>query len=540
MTQVPFPLKPGYAALLLAGLLAACGGGGSDATDPPLQVVRPGSTTQTETLPGGGEMETGGPGVVTGDTDAPATGDAPDDTGAPDNGETPDEGTGTGTGTGDGDGDHEDGTAPTTLATMMACADAPPNASSIVQCSGDDVLRSDNGIGVTRSGVQVWGKSTRDDSVIAWGLAPAGFTEGMRAGLRIARDPATGAATAPALLLDHLDLSWDGQQQRPPIIDTFHAGGEARVTLGEHGEIVRTALPASADLAFYDYAHLGSAGTQAHYANNVYFPRSPANPARCPVYINPESIQCQTESVGIRQQAVGNWRSGGTSPDRASAMRFHEDGDVHAGDAASGEPPILDGGSGFGAPFPGSKGYRSLEHLGYRYANLAAWFSQDTVGIVEWTGGPGVNEHNKNRRGLVSFGETTDPTTLPASGTVNYSGIAWVWHSLDGLSDPSQSSGTVTVTVDLARHEATLVLQNTDAGLISATLRGEAGNSAWANYLTGSGSGAAMLAGGFSARYFGPVNAGSGGTGPAEMGGAFTMTTASGQAIIGGFIALKR
>ena len=47
---------------------------------------------------------------------------------------------------------------------MMTCADPAP-AGSVAQCSGDRILRSDHGVGATRSGVQVWARSTRDEAV---------------------------------------------------------------------------------------------------------------------------------------------------------------------------------------------------------------------------------------------------------------------------------------------------------------------------------------------------------------------------------------
>ena len=527
MARIPFPLTPGCAALLLAGLLAACGSDGSGTT----HGAQASGPQGTVTVPGqgGGEVETGGPGSTPGA-----------DTGSG-SGSDSDSGAGSGTAPGSGnDGNGEHGDPADAPETMMACPDVAP-AGSVAQCSGGEILRSDNGVGVTRSGVQVWAKSTRDQDVVAYGLAPAGFGEGMRAEVRIARNLTTGAAINPALLLDHMDISWDGRNERPPVIDTFHAGGESRVELGAHGEIVRRALPRSSDLAFYDYATRGRNGTQAHYANNVYFPRSPDNPARCPAYINPDSLQCRTESPGISMRSTGNWRSGGINPDQATAMRFHEDGDIHAGDAASGNPPILEGGSGLGAPFPGSKGYRDFEHLGYHYANLASWFSQETVGIVEWTGGPGVDEHNKNRRGIVTFGDVTDPSTIPTQGTLSYSGIAYAWHSPDGSVDPTLYTGTVSVTVNLATREAAISLLDVGTGVLTGTIRAQqAAGSAWANLLTGTSAAGNPLGGGISARYFGPVTGGAGGTGPAEIGGAFSMTATTGQAVIGGFIAQKR
>lgn len=532
MPRIPFPLRPAHAALVLASLLCACGGGGGD------------SGGSRESGPGGSGVDQTNQLVDSGTSaavdDAPQAG--PDQPGQGRDGEAGGGDAGEAPGAHPpGNGDQGGSTpTPSGAATVMTCADPAP-AGSVAQCSGDRILRSDHGVGATRSGVQVWARSTRDEAVVAHGLAPAGFETGMTAEVRITRDLTTGAATRPALLLDKLDLSWDGRSERPRIIDTFHGGGESRIELDDSGRINRIALPASSDLAFYDHALRGTAGTQGHYANNVYFPRSPGNPARCPAYLDPTALQCHSESLGLLSGPAGDWRQGGIEPDRASAVRFHEDGDVHAGDAATGNPPILPGGSGLGAPFPGSKGYRTFDHLGYRHANLAAWFTQDTVGIVEWTGGPGLNEHNKVRRGIVAFGEVSDPATLPVSGTVTYSGIGHGWRSTDGDADPTYLSGPASVSVDLATREARVTLTNLRPGGISFTVRSEDAAAPWRNYLTGVAGTIGSISGGASVRYFGPVASGAGGTGPAEIGGAFSLRDpVTGEALIGGFVAVKR
>ena len=548
MSRHPFALRTLPAAVAVAALLAACGGGtqgsgGSagplgNGSDGPTQIVDNTGSGQTDTSGGAGN---GAP--SSGETPTQGnTGQADTDQGETDPGSDAGNPGGANPPVGGGGGDEDDGATPTQpgMPTMMACADAAP-AGRVVQCSGGRILRHDHGVGTTRSGVQVWAKSTRDEAVIAYGLAPAGFVDGMTAELRITRDLASGRATEPALMLDKLDLSWDGLRERPPIIDTFHSAGEARVVLDANDRLQRLALPASSDLAFYDYALRGTAGTQAHYANNVYFPRSPDNPARCPPHIDPASSQCQAESLGLQNGPGGDWRSGGVEPDRANAVRFHEDGDIHAGDAASGNPPILDGGSGLGAPFPGSKGYRTLNHLGYRYVNLASWFSQDTVGIVEWTGGPGANEHNKNRRGIVTFGEVTDPATVPVTGTVTYAGVAQVWRSEAADADPAHQGSAASVTVNLATREAVITLPGVRPGGLSFSIRGDGPTAEWRNLLTGAANGPGSLVGGASARYFGPVVPGAAGAGPAEIGGAFTFSDAvTGETLIGGFAAVKR
>ncbi len=419
----------------------------------------------------------------------------------------------------------------------MACADAPTGDGATFQCSGEAIIQVENGIGLTRSGVQVFGKSIADGSTAATGLAPGSMASGAFAEIRIARNASTGVASRPAVLLDKLGITWDGTAERPRIIDTFSPTGETRAVLGTNGAITAIALPPSSDLGFYDFATKGRAATQANYANNVYFPRSPANPPRCPANI----ASCTTESIGIQNQPAGNWRSGGLEPDMAAAGRVHGDGDIHAGDAASGNPPVLDGGSGIGAPFPGSKGYRTLDHRGYRHANIGAWFTQDTVQIVEWTGGPGIDEHNQNRRGIVTFGEVTDPAAVPMAGTATYAGIAYGWYAGNATVDPSAFNGTVSVTVNFATRETVVTLQDIGVAVPSAVARNGVAGSAFANYLTGAVTAAGGLTGGVSGRFFGPVANGAGGTGPAEIGGAFSLSAAaSGQTLIGGFIALKR
>ena len=62
-----------------------------------------------------------------------------------------------------------------------------------------------------------------------------------------------------------------------------------------------------------------------------------------------------------------------------------------------------------------------------------------------------------------------------------------------------------------------------------------------ANYLTGPVNDSG-LKGGLSGRYFGPVVAtGTSGAGPAELGGAFSMTNAtSGKTVVAGFIGRKQ
>jgi hypothetical protein len=230
--------------------------------------------------------------------------------------------------------------------------------------------------------------------------------------------------------------------------------------------------------------------------------------------------------------------------------RLHGDGDVHAGNGkpdANGNPTILPGGSGIGVPFPGSKGYRGLDHWSLLYSNLSAWVSQDTAEIHEWGG---VHEHTKMRRGMVAFGDVTDPATVPQNGSATYTGIAYGWYAGNGTVDPQLFWGAATVTVDFATRETIVTIENTvtydsnatalPVALKAKTKMGAAGGNV-ANYLTGPVDNVTMK-GGLSGRYFGPVKAtGTGGTGPAEVGGTFSLSNSTTrQTAIGGFIAYKK
>ncbi|MBI5721734.1 MAG: putative Ig domain-containing protein [Burkholderiales bacterium] len=407
---------------------------------------------------------------------------------------------------------------------MMDCADGPG-----WQCSGETVLRTDNGVALSRSGVQVYGRSTSDMGAnnpnlsSATGLALAG---GGVAEIRVRKD-GNAAPTDVATLLSNIGIFWSGQQNRPQIIETFNPSA-GRVFLDGGGAIRFDALPQPSDLSYYDYAYVGVAGTRFNYANNRYFPR--ADPARCV-----PGGWCTTYETDGLQFGGGSWRYGGNEPDSVNGIRNHEDGDVHAGNGlpdGNGNPTWLPGGTGFGVPMPGSKGYRTIDHRSYRYGNLAAWFTQDTVNISEWGG---IGEHNKNRRGFVAFGETTDPAAVPTGGTATYVGVVRGRHSAYGSDEPVAFTGTVTVVVNFASRSVTVSIQNTPVDLTAATVLASGAN---ANYLTGPAASAA-LAGGLSGRFFGPVEAGGSGNGPAEVGGAFSLTN-GGAVAIGGFIARKQ
>ncbi|HVK94012.1 MAG TPA: hypothetical protein VM571_04720 [Noviherbaspirillum sp.] len=410
------------------------------------------------------------------------------------------------------------------------------------QCSGSTIIRVDNGIGLTNSGVQVYARSTSDlADNIAVKTTASGFSlaSGGVAEARVAKD-GSGNVTGQALLLSNLGLSWDGKSERPQIIDTFQTSA-GRTTLDGNGALVFGALPTSSDLGFYDYATRGAGATQANYANNRYFPRA-GNPSRCPADVVP----CPAVETNGVQSRPGDWRSGGGTPDWAGMTRLHGDGDIHAGNAQDGG--VLVGGNGVGIPFPGSKGFRSFVNWSYQYGNLGVWESQDTVLLEEWAALG--NEHNKNRRGVLAYGAVSDSTGIPTSGSATYSGIAYGWYAPNSGANPTVFRGTASATVNFATRQVTVTVQDAltyDAAgtpvpvnFTATTGMGTTSGNA-ANYMTGTlASGA--LSGGVSARYFGPVvSSGSSGTAPAEVGGAFSMSGAGGGAVaVGGFISRKQ
>lgn len=486
-------LRISFTSLILSLVIAGCGGGGGGST-----TAAPDTGTNT------GGTNTGG--TNTGGTN---TG-------------------GTNTGTGPA-------AVPATTQMAMSCV-----GGTGMQCSGNTIIRTENGIALTSSGVQVYGKSTSDlltpnpDTTKAVGFAPA---SGGTAEMRITKDATTGAVSSPALLLQNLGLSWDGKIDRPQIVETFMTAS-GRALLNADRSISTVALPASSDLTFWDYATKGQGATQANYANNSYFPRT-GNPVRCPTGMAPADCK-DTEATPIVNTA-GDWRTGGTIPDKAEVSRLHSDGDIHAGD---GVPDS----SGSGIPFPGSKGYRSLVDWGYQYANIGTWISSDTTLIQEWA--QQNNEHTLNRRGIVTFGQVTDTAAVPATGKASYRGFVYGWYSADPNKDPEVITGDADITVDFATRQVTVKVANTITYTATGTpvpvtftataAMGAAGTNV-TNYLTGTVNNG-TLKGGLSGRFFGPVAAaGASGNAPAEIGGAFQMNNAtSGALALGGFIGRKQ
>jgi hypothetical protein len=426
--------------------------------------------------------------------------------------------------------------APTGGAMTMSCADGAGT-----QCSGSTILRTDHGVALTRSSVQVYGRSTSDMLPVNPNLSNAtglALASGGTAELRVRKDGSARPSTI-AFLLSNMSILWDGVNNRPLLIETFNPTA-GRAWLDGNGVLMFGPLPPSADLAYYNYATAGAAGgNKANYANNRYFPRTA--PPRC----SPGGW-CATLETSGPSVFDGSWRTGGSDPDRLLGTRFHEDGDVHAGDGlpdANGNPTWLAGGTGLGVPMPGSKGYRSIDHWSYQYANLASWFTQDTINIVEWGG---TNEHNKNRRGFVAYGDTTTPASVPTAGTATYTGVVRGRYAPNALDEPAPFIGTVAITVNFATRSVSVSIQNTvlestgaavPVALSASLTLGSADN---ANHLSGAAA-IGALSGGLGARLFGPVASGGSGSGPAEMGGVLSLSNSgTGAAVVAGFIARKQ
>ncbi len=428
------------------------------------------------------------------------------------------------------------GSTTPTKPTVMRC-----QGSGNVHCSGDTILRTDEGITVTASGVQAYGISTTDlltpnpDATGAKGLRA---TTGGLAEVRLQRSE-SGSPASVALLLSNMGISWDGVTERPPVIETFSTQ-QGRVEIDANGQIVLKPLPAFTDINFYDYATKGAAGTQAHYANNIYFPRT--EPVRCPV----DHPNCpQVESPPLRIMA-GDWKTGGSTPDTLVATHLHGDGATQAGSGvdANGNLVLLSSADGVGVSYPGFKGYRDYGQWSFSYANAARWVTQDTVMINEWGGN---DEHNKLRRGTLAFGDVSDPASIPTTGVVSYTGKLYGWFTYNDAEDPHPLAGEIEIVVDFATRSAQVTLSGTriDEGespavpinLVASTTIGAA---EFANYFNGHAENSSV-AGGLGARFFGPVSAGGSGTGPAEVAGSFSLKGSGGGAVaIGSFLLLKK
>lgn len=440
--------------------------------------------------------------------------------------------------------------------TLLPCINTATN-----QCSGSSIVLTENDVAMTESGVQVYGRSTSDtvapaenpNTTAAWGLEP---DSGGIAEVRLAKN-ANGTVTRTGVLLRDIGITWDRQTSRPPVIEIFSTTqGRATLASDANRSIMFGPLPPSSDLNHYDWARRGAAGTQANYANNVYFPRP--EPIRCPS----GETRCAEDYADVAPELTfkaGPWRLAGqtieTAADETTVSRLHEDGDLRAGDdvpGPNGERRWISDSDGFGVSYPGFKGYRSLENWSYQYVNLSNWLTQDTVEIVEWSGG--ANEHNKIRRGFVAFGDVTPQANIPTGGTATYTGAIYGFFARSAVAtsaddDAAHFRGKATISVNFATRTATITFSDTNtfnsaatavpASFTATALIGGA-NGGPSNYLSGSVTNA-QRDGGIGARFFGPSDA----AGPAEIGGTLSFTytpagTTTRQTVIGGFIARKQ
>lgn len=477
-----------------------------------------------------------------------------------------------------------------------------------IQCSGTNP-RTENSVTLTDSGVQVYGLSTSDRdttpkatvlervqaALVAWGIMPSTPQSGGLAEVRLQKD-STGKITRAGLLLSDIEASWDGTTNRPPVYEIFTDENgyptQGRVSLAPNDpnrSLRLGPLPPSTNLEFYDWADKGANGTQAHYANNVYFPRNfDQQPIRCDGNPGcPENYEWYAEKQRPAFDAnPGQWRNIGDSglnikqaADEYGIMRYHEDGDLRAGDAKPGPNGerrfIGDSGdnTGFGTSYPGFKGYRSLNNYSFQYANLSNWLTTETVEIVEWVPGGGINEHSAMRRGFVAFGNVTSPASISSTATASYKGTIYGFYAPTTIAQPKRDDpdfpqeyetdedaesfrGEVDITVNFNTGAVTVTFTDTNRWIdvpnppavpasftTSATLRGASNGPR--NYFTGSlnaTTGNGVRQGGLSARFFGPASDGI----PPEIGGAlsFTLTPdnagANGrQTVIAGFLARK-
>lgn len=416
--------------------------------------------------------------------------------------------------------------------TTMSCIDGAD-----WQCSGSLILRTDNSVSITSSGVQAYGRSTSDllpvnpSKTTATGLEPA---SGGSVDMRFKRNTTSFAVTRAGMILTNLDITWDELAPRPPAIEVFEPTSGV-TKLNANGSLSWVnALPAPTDMTYYNWAAVGASAAQANYANNRYFPRTA--PVTCPVGV---ATCASTETTGIAY-AIGAFRTGGTDPDRTTAHRLHSDGDVKAG-----SPP----GTTAGVPFAGNKGFRDLVAFSYDYSNLGTWVTEETAEIDEWAN---VNrEHTVNRRGTVAFGAVTDPNTVPAAGGIDYQGVVYGWYSPDGATTVYYRA-SATLSVNFDSRQVAIRISNAavdgdpatkvDFAAEVTTGLGAAGSNV-ANYFTGAANSTANgLTGGIGGRFFGPVGQGrSGNTGPAEIAGSFTLKNATSKATtIGGFIGRRQ
>lgn len=415
----------------------------------------------------------------------------------------------------DGNGGSDGGTSQVSEnSTERSCP------SGVSACSGDMVGNPVGTIRLTSNGLQAVAASTSDlaagntNTTEAFGLQPTtdGFAE-----IRVLRD-SDANISAVDLLLSDLKLYWDGKTERPRIIENFGIT-RGRVQPGAQGMSTMTTLPVQGD-PFWDNNPAAFTGTQDHYANNHYFERT------APACGEGDGACIAAANNGLAL-IRGDWKRGGIRPNQVNADRLHEDGATQAPDQI---------------PYAGFKGYRSIWNWNFDYANVAGWITKDTVHIQEWGGG---DEHNKERRGTLAFGQLTDAKLMPGNGTANYRGYARGWYSPDGASEVFPIAADILVIVNFAEKQATLQLLDVrideslpaaaDPAVKLATTStnslpfGSPVNTAIGTITHGGADGHAGL------RFYGPTSNGA----PPEIAGSFTIKGNSGISAIGGFIGLR-
>lgn len=385
-----------------------------------------------------------------------------------------------------------------TGSTTMSCADGGD-----YECSGDTVLRTDNGVRLTSSGVFVYGKSTTDSGATptdANGLDPVVPDTTAIADIRI-RKLASGVVDKAAMILNQLDVFWDGTTERPRIIEAFEPSTGVTELVG--GTVV-TSTPLPLAPLHYDFnPGPPPTGTQANYANNRYFGAP------------------ETAGIAFTPRADSN------DPDRTTAQRQHSDGDIRA---PAGMPP-------------NSKGFRDLTVYSYADANLASWRTKETAFIDEWTpANVTATERSTLRTGITAFGNTTLPANVPTTGEGEFKGIVYGWYAENGTSNVVFLA-TARVVVNFQSRQADVYVESAKeeqppqaaipaAGFVSRAAFGDAGTNV-ANYLVGTVStDVGSLSGGLGARFFGST--------ANEIAGSFNLKNATtGAATVGGFIARR-
>ena len=416
-----------------------------------------------------------------------------------------------------------------------------------VQCSGASNLHIDNHIAVTAYGVHTYGVSIPSGVSKTSPVNPVGLmlASGGTVEVRSGRSK-NSAPSDVALIMSNLGLSWDGTTERPQIIETFSLTSK-RVELSSNGFLLNKDLPALNDESFFDYPLRGSAATQSHYANNVYFPR-------------PQDAACSNVNACLLTESPplviehGDWKTGGNQPTKLVASHAHLDGAVEV--SSIGTPGNFDNHDVYiakgthiilGGLTLGAQGYRTYTQWSYGWSNLGVWATQDIVNMPIWGGS---REDKKLISGTVAFGTVSIPDRIPVMGTAIYSGNIYGWLSYDPTGSSVPFFANASVTVNFANNTAEFVFSKTrliekdDSDvflpLVQTTIVLDRQNIR--NYLSGRLDFASMQ-GGIGARFFGPITTGGSGSAPVEMAGSFNMQCEQASdclVLVGGFLLKKQ